>query len=85
MPVLIVGLLVIATGAAMFLYHQNTRLIRANAQVSRLLRESRAQTQVLDADLRNHRFVLERRDKETALVTLCIGVGMGTATIIERV
>jgi acetyl-CoA C-acetyltransferase len=28
---------------------------------------------------------LERRDKETALVTLCIGVGMGTATIIERV
>ena len=28
---------------------------------------------------------LERCDKETALVTLCIGVGMGTATIIERV
>ncbi len=28
---------------------------------------------------------LERRDKETALITLCIGVGMGTATIIERV
>ena len=28
---------------------------------------------------------LERRNKETALVTLCIGVGMGTATIIERV
>jgi acetyl-CoA C-acetyltransferase len=28
---------------------------------------------------------LERRDKATALVTLCIGVGMGTATIIERV
>jgi acetyl-CoA C-acetyltransferase len=28
---------------------------------------------------------LERTDKETALVTLCIGVGMGTATIIERV
>jgi acetyl-CoA C-acetyltransferase len=28
---------------------------------------------------------LERRDKETALVTLCIGVGMGTATIIERI
>ena len=28
---------------------------------------------------------LERSDKETALVTLCIGVGMGTATIIERV
>ena len=28
---------------------------------------------------------LERRDKETALVTVCIGVGMGTATIIERV
>ena len=28
---------------------------------------------------------IERRDKETALVTLCIGVGMGTATIIERV
>ena len=28
---------------------------------------------------------LERRDKETALVTLCIGVGMGPATIIERV
>jgi acetyl-CoA C-acetyltransferase len=27
---------------------------------------------------------LERRNKETALVTLCIGVGMGTATIIER-
>jgi acetyl-CoA C-acetyltransferase len=28
---------------------------------------------------------LERTDKETALVTLCIGAGMGTATIIERV
>jgi acetyl-CoA C-acetyltransferase len=28
---------------------------------------------------------LERRDLATALVTLCIGVGMGTATIIERV
>jgi acetyl-CoA C-acetyltransferase len=28
---------------------------------------------------------LERSDKETALITLCIGVGMGTATIIERV
>jgi acetyl-CoA C-acetyltransferase len=28
---------------------------------------------------------LERRDKTTALVTLCIGAGMGTATIIERV
>jgi acetyl-CoA C-acetyltransferase len=28
---------------------------------------------------------LERRDLETALVTLCIGIGMGTATIIERV
>jgi acetyl-CoA C-acetyltransferase len=28
---------------------------------------------------------LERRGKSTALVTLCIGMGMGTATIIERV
>jgi acetyl-CoA C-acetyltransferase len=28
---------------------------------------------------------LERSDKETALVTLCIGGGMGTATVIERV
>src|SRR5262249_7848303 len=28
---------------------------------------------------------LERRNASTALVTLCIGVGMGTATIIERV
>jgi acetyl-CoA C-acetyltransferase len=28
---------------------------------------------------------LERRDAATALVTLCIGAGMGTATIIERV
>ena len=28
---------------------------------------------------------LERRDANTALVTLCIGAGMGTATIIERV
>jgi len=28
---------------------------------------------------------LERTNKETALITLCIGVGMGTATIIERV
>jgi acetyl-CoA C-acetyltransferase len=27
---------------------------------------------------------LERRDLETALVTLCIGAGMGTATIVER-
>jgi acetyl-CoA C-acetyltransferase len=28
---------------------------------------------------------LERTDKSTALVTLCVGGGMGTATIIERV
>jgi acetyl-CoA C-acetyltransferase len=28
---------------------------------------------------------LERRDLSTALVTLCIGAGMGTATIVERV
>lgn len=28
---------------------------------------------------------LERTGKATALVTLCIGAGMGTATIIERV
>ena len=28
---------------------------------------------------------LERSDKETALVTLCVGAGMGTATIIERI
>jgi acetyl-CoA C-acetyltransferase len=27
---------------------------------------------------------LERSDKETALVTLCVGAGMGTATVIER-
>ena len=27
---------------------------------------------------------MERRDAATALVTLCIGAGMGTATIIER-
>ena len=29
--------------------------------------------------------LLEERDRTTALVTLCIGGGMGTATIIERV
>ncbi len=28
---------------------------------------------------------LERRNLETAVVTLCIGAGMGTATVIERV
>jgi acetyl-CoA C-acetyltransferase len=28
---------------------------------------------------------LERRDLSTALVTLCIGAGMGTATVIERI
>ncbi|MEN0043396.1 MAG: acetyl-CoA C-acyltransferase, partial [Pseudomonadota bacterium] len=28
---------------------------------------------------------LERRDDSTALVNLCVGAGMGTATIIERV
>ena len=28
---------------------------------------------------------MERTDKETGLVTLCIGSGMGAATIIERV
>ena len=28
---------------------------------------------------------LERTGKGTALVTLCIGAGMGTATVIERV
>ncbi|HWG03764.1 MAG TPA: acetyl-CoA C-acyltransferase, partial [Beijerinckiaceae bacterium] len=28
---------------------------------------------------------LERSGKATALITLCIGAGMGTATIIERI
>jgi acetyl-CoA C-acetyltransferase len=28
---------------------------------------------------------LERSGKSTALATLCVGAGMGTATIIERV
>ncbi len=28
---------------------------------------------------------LERQDKQRALITLCIGAGMGTATVIERV
>ncbi len=28
---------------------------------------------------------LERSDKETALVTLCVGAGMGTAAVIQRV
>jgi acetyl-CoA C-acetyltransferase len=28
---------------------------------------------------------MERRNASTGLVTLCIGAGMGTATIIERV
>jgi len=28
---------------------------------------------------------LERRDQKTALITLCVGAGMGTSTIIERV
>jgi acetyl-CoA C-acetyltransferase len=28
---------------------------------------------------------MERADKETGLATLCIGAGMGSATIIERV
>ena len=28
---------------------------------------------------------LERSGKSTALVTLCVGAGMGTATVIERV
>jgi acetyl-CoA C-acetyltransferase len=28
---------------------------------------------------------LERRDLETGVITLCVGAGMGTATIIERV
>jgi len=28
---------------------------------------------------------LERRGLSTALVTLCVGAGMGVATIIERV
>jgi acetyl-CoA C-acetyltransferase len=28
---------------------------------------------------------LERLGKQTALITLCIGGGMGTATVIERV
>jgi acetyl-CoA C-acetyltransferase len=28
---------------------------------------------------------LERRDLSTGLVALCVGAGMGTATIIERV
>jgi acetyl-CoA C-acetyltransferase len=27
---------------------------------------------------------LERRDLETGFATLCVGAGMGTATIIER-
>ena len=28
---------------------------------------------------------MERRDLATGLATLCVGAGMGTATIIERV
>jgi acetyl-CoA C-acetyltransferase len=28
---------------------------------------------------------LERRDLTTGLVTLCVGAGMGTTTIIERI
>ena len=28
---------------------------------------------------------LERRDLQTGLATLCVGAGMGTATIIERI
>lgn len=28
---------------------------------------------------------LERQDKGTALITLCVGLGMGTATLIERI
>ena len=28
---------------------------------------------------------LERSDKQTALITLCVGAGMGSATVIERV
>ncbi len=28
---------------------------------------------------------MERRDLETGLVNLCVGAGMGTATILERV
>jgi acetyl-CoA C-acetyltransferase len=28
---------------------------------------------------------LERSGKQTALISLCVGAGMGTATIIERV
>jgi acetyl-CoA C-acetyltransferase len=28
---------------------------------------------------------LERSDKETSLITLCVGGGMGSATIIERI
>jgi acetyl-CoA C-acetyltransferase len=28
---------------------------------------------------------LERADKTTALITLCVGAGMGIATVIERV
>jgi acetyl-CoA C-acetyltransferase len=28
---------------------------------------------------------LERADRQTALVTMCTGGGMGTATIIERI
>ncbi len=28
---------------------------------------------------------LERRDANTALVTLCVGAGRGTATVIERI
>ena len=28
---------------------------------------------------------LERTGKRTALISLCVGIGMGTATIIERV
>ena len=28
---------------------------------------------------------LERRDQSTALINLCVGAGMGTATIIERI
>jgi acetyl-CoA C-acetyltransferase len=49
----------------------------AIASVTRSARPARDPCMVLDE--------LERRELNTALVTLCIGAGMGTATIIERV
>ena len=61
---------VVACGGGIILSNENLNLMKRNGRIIYL-------KATLDE--------LERRNLSTALITLCVGAGMGTATIIERI